>query len=65
MRSGTENTSGIAGFGRACEIAGENFDVNAAAVSRLNAMLRQGLKDSISDIRINSPEDTYPSVLNI
>ena len=65
MRSGTENTSGIAGFGRACEIAGENFDVNAAAVSRLNAMLRQGLKDSISDIRINSPEDACPSVLNV
>ena len=60
MRSGTENVPAIAGIGKAAELAMEK---NTAADVR-NYLL-EGLKTEIEDIKINSPEDGCPSVLNV
>lgn len=65
MRSGTENVPGIAGFGKACEMAGEGFDARVAQMYRVRAYLLDGIKEQIPDIRINSPEDGTASVLNV
>jgi cysteine desulfurase len=67
MRSGTENTSGIAGFGCAIDLSMENFDQRILAMSKARQKLLDGLKAEIKDIIINSPEDESagPSVLNV
>lgn len=67
MRSGTENTPGIIGFGKACEIADANFAQRAAAMKASRDYLLRLIRDQISDIAINSPEDetAAPSVLNL
>ena len=61
MRSGTENVPAIAGFGIAAELAEDP----QPAVAQVRDYLRRGLKEEISDIRFNSPEDACPSVLNV
>lgn len=67
MRSGTENTPGIAGFGCAADIAFRNYDKRIEAMKKAKAHLLDGIKAEISDIVINSPEDdtASPSVLNV
>lgn len=65
MRSGTENVPAIIGFGAACEIAMDDFDGRVRKMSAARNYLLAGIKDQISDIRINSPEDGAASVLNI
>lgn len=67
MRSGTENTPGIIGFGKACEIAEGNFEQRTATMREAKDYLMKLIKDQVSDIAVNSPEDETgaPSVLNI
>lgn len=67
MRSGTENTAGIAGLGCAAEICFGDFDKRIKAMSEARARLLEGIKSEIPDIIINSPEDEWagPSVLNV
>lgn len=67
MRSGTENTPGIIGFGKACEIADENFVQRTSAMQEARQYLLDLIKDQIGDIVINSPQDETgcPSVLNV
>lgn len=43
IRSGTENTPGIVGMGKACEIAVRDFDRNVAHMTRLRDRLMDGL----------------------
>ena len=64
-RSGTENVPAIIGFGEASRIAQESFDQRVSAMAAARRRLLDGLKDSVSDIRINSPEDGAASVLNV
>ncbi len=66
-RSGTENTPGIIGFGKACEIADSSFDRRIEAMKEARDYLLMLIKNEISDIAINSPQDqdACPSVLNI
>jgi cysteine desulfurase len=52
-RSGTENVAGIAGFGAAAKYCGP---VRAETVYSLRERMLAGIKDSIADIRVNSPE---------
>lgn len=52
LRSGTLNVPAIAGFGKACEIAGNEFWDNNTHVSKLRAYLEHQLLD-ITDLRIN------------
>ena len=60
MRSGTENVPAIAGFGTAAEM----IDREGHA-AELKQYLQEGFKQEIKDIKINSPEDGCPAVLNV
>lgn len=59
MRSGTENVPAIAGFGTAADLAAREHHA-----AELKARLLEGLQQ-IKDIKINSPKDGCPSVLNV
>ena len=67
LRSGTENTPGIIGFGKAAALAMMNFDARIETMRACRKFLLEACKAEIPDIRINSPEDEMacPSVLNI
>ena len=67
LRSGTENTPGIIGFGKAAALAMTNFDARIETMRACRNFLLEACKNEIPDIRINSPEDetACPSVLNI
>lgn len=67
MRSGTENTPAIIGFGKAAEMGMADFAKRTEAMKRARARLLEGLLAEIPDIRINSPQDetASPSVLNV
>lgn len=67
LRSGTENTPGIIGFGKAAALAMMNFDARIKTMRACRKFLLEACKAEIPDIRINSPEDetACPSVLNI
>ena len=67
LRSGTENTPGIIGFGKAAALAMTNFDARIETMRACRKLLLEACKAEIPDIRINSPEDetACPSVLNI
>ena len=63
FRSGTENTAGIAGFGKACRLVKDNFEERTAKMTECREKLYEGLS-KISDVRIKSPKDGVCSVLN-
>lgn len=65
LRSGTENMTGIAGFGLAAEICMNNFDDRVEKMSTLKYRLREGISSEIGDISINSPERSVCSILNV
>ena len=65
MRSGTENTAGIAGFGKAIDMAFNDFDGRIAAMSKAKNRLYEAITSDIKDIVVNSPEDAAASVLNV
>lgn len=65
MRSGTENVPAIAGFGVAADISYTNMKTRTDNMKASRAHLLEGIRGSISDIKVNSPEDGCPSVLNI
>ena len=67
MRSGTENTPGIIGFGLAAKMASESFAERTAAMAAARNYLLEGIRREISDVVVNSPEDETccPSVLNV
>ena len=67
MRSGTENTPGIVGFGKAAEMGMADFEGRTEAMTKARTRLLEGLLAEIPDIRINSPQDetASPSVLNV
>ncbi len=59
IRSGTENTQGIAGFGLAADIMQRNMDERVEAMEKARAYLLGGIKAEIPDISINSPEPVF------
>lgn len=72
MRSGTENTPGIIGFGMAADLAMAKFDERTRIMSEARKYLLDGIKAEIKDVLINSPEEAgmesglcCPSVLNV
>lgn len=64
-RSGTENVTGIAGFGKACELAESLREESYAKVKEARDYLLSGIKDTIPNIIVNSPDDGLPYVLNV
>ncbi len=64
LRSGTENTIGIAAFGKAVEIGAENLNEYRAHLDSLKKYFLEKLM-GISNIQINSPSEGAPHILNI
>ena len=62
LRAGTENVPGIAGFGKAIVMAGENAEQNAVHMRRMRDRLVKGILSSVPDAVLNGPkEDRLPN----
>jgi cysteine desulfurase len=57
MRSGTENVAGIAGLGKACELALKENEKNSVLESELGKYLKSRLQKNIQDTFINGESD--------
>ncbi len=65
LRSGTENTAGIAGFAMAASMFQKKQKEYYDNLCALREYLIVGLKENVDGYIINSPEDSSPYVLNI
>jgi cysteine desulfurase len=66
MRSGTLNVPGIVGLGKACEIAINEMDTEAAYLRGLRDRLKEKLESSLDYIHVNgSMEHRLPGNLNV
>ena len=64
LRSGTENLPGIVGMAEAVKKTMQDRD-SYERIRSMNLKLRQGITEEIRDIRINSPENGIPYILNV
>ncbi|MBR3296536.1 MAG: cysteine desulfurase [Firmicutes bacterium] len=65
QRSGTENIAGIAGLGAAAENILKSRTETLERMTAVRDQLKRRILAEIPDIKINSPEDACPSVLNV
>lgn len=65
LRSGTENTSGIAGFAMAAELGSVHLSTNMPKVRKLRDLLRDKIVEKVDNISVNTPENSAPHILNI
>jgi len=66
MRSGTLNVPGIVGLGKACEIAGEEMELETKRLLALRDKLKAKLEGSLDYIHVNgSMEHRLPGNLNM
>lgn len=66
LRPGTENVSGAAGLGKACEIAGYSIQRRSSRVKKVTEMLYHGLRTRVDGLRLNGHEtDRLPNTLNV
>lgn len=54
-RSGTENTPGIIGFGKACELIGKRMAEEAELQTKLRDKLMNGIQERIEFVKVNGP----------
>lgn len=65
-RPGTENTAGIVGLGRACELAVADLEMEADRLRQLRDRLRVAITEKISRVKLNgSPDRRLPNTLNL
>jgi cysteine desulfurase len=65
LRAGTENTSGIVGFGEAVRILSERGRKDKERIEKLAAKLKKGIEENVPKIRFNGhPEKRVKSTLN-
>lgn len=65
LRSGTENTLGIVGIGKACSIAREEMKADSNRMQKLRDGLIDGLLSQVSEISLNGPrENRLPNNAN-
>jgi cysteine desulfurase len=65
IRSGTENVAGIGGFGKASEIFLREINNKLPVVEEINKQFIKMLKENFEGIRINSPYNASPFILNV
>ncbi len=66
LRAGTENTSGIVGFGEAARILMERGKKDNERIAKLTESLKKGIEDKIPRIKFNGhPEKRIKNTLNI
>ncbi len=66
-RSGTENTPGAIGFGKACELAEARMEEEEGRLANLRDKLMNGLVERIDHVKVNGPvdENRLPNNVNI
>lgn len=66
-RSGTENTPGIIGFGKACELIGKQMAEEAKLQTKLRDKLMNGILERIEYVKVNGPlgEKRLPNNVNV
>ena len=64
IRSGTENMPGIVGFGKAAQLAYENFEARTAALYDLKEYFQKAL-ETIDGVRVNGPRERELSAPHI
>uniref|UniRef100_A0A7C4AI21 Cysteine desulfurase n=1 Tax=Fundidesulfovibrio putealis TaxID=270496 RepID=A0A7C4AI21_9BACT len=65
-RAGTENTTGIIGLGKACEIASANIAHENSVVKALRDRLEKGLMAAVPDTRVNGdPDNRLPNTTSL
>jgi cysteine desulfurase len=65
LRAGTENVSGVCGFGKASEMIFDSLSQNALKVEKLKAFFVEKLPHFVEHYDIISTEDALPNILNI
>ncbi len=66
MRSGTLNVPGIVGFGKACELCGQEMEAEAGRMLRLREKLYQGILSQLDEVYLNGhPTQRLPHNLNL
>ena len=66
MRSGTLNVPGIVGFGKACELCGQELESEAARLIALRTRLYEGLTTRLEEVHLNGhPTQRLPVNLNL
>jgi len=66
MRAGTENTAGIAGFGKAAELADGNLHEMNRRIRSLRDRLWEGISRIVPEAQLNGhPEQRLPNTLNV
>lgn len=66
LRPGTENVSGIMGFGKACAIAKRDIKLRVSHTTELRDLLLNALKSQIVEIKLNGHATSrLPNTLNI
>lgn len=67
IRSGTENLTGIIGFGEAVNILSQNFKEEAQHVSSIKEYLANKILSEVDDVKINTTLDSNssPYILNV
>jgi cysteine desulfurase len=65
-RAGTENVSGIVGFGKAVELRGRDMTQEATRLTALRDRLWEGIRSRVPDVRLNGhPTERLPGTANI
>ncbi len=66
MRSGTLNVPSIVGFGKACELCGQEMETEAAHLLQLRGRLYKGLFEQLDEVYLNGhPTERLPGNLNV
>ncbi len=65
MRSGTETVPGIVGFGLAAKMATTDLSSKAERMTVLRKRLEKGIVNALDNVRVNTPENAAPHILNI
>ena len=62
LRSGTENTAGIAAFAAAAEYGKENYDADVSKITELSEFIKSELE--ASGVRVNRPFRSVPHIIS-
>ena len=65
IRPGTENVPGIAGLGLAAKLCHGNMKECVPEIERLRKRLADGIVRNIPDVKINTPNECAPHILNV
>ena len=65
-RAGTENVTGIVGFGKAVEVRGREMLAEAARLTELRTRLWEGIRDRVPEVRLSGhPVDRLPGTASL